>query len=948
MPVPGCARAGPVRRERADRGRPRGPGAPEPDGTRDVLEVLDVEPVCPPELLATAARVAERFFASTGEVLKQRSAGPAAGRRRGAVPHHREAARCPGARAPEGRSSDRLAGGESVRVTDLPGEPASGGRPCGPSRSAASFARRLAPGSAGAASSSPTCPFDARPRSAATALGRSREAGRCSTSSMPSDGRRPPRRSAPGRGHRGRLSRLWSTAGCSFPSSRSATQDSPPDPSADPRAAIHSDRRAGAACDAIAAAIRERRYFPALLQGVTGSGKSEVYLRSIAAALEAGRGAVWLVPEIALTPVFARELRRQFGDRAAVLHSALSERERAAAWDRVRSGSARAVIGPRSAAFAPVVDPGLFVVDEEHDASYKQREAPRYDAREVAAIRAQSRGRGARLRLRHTVGRGVAGRSPRPAHAARSHGARGRPASAARDARGPAPGERDAGRKGRATLLRGRSRCVWRRCSPAGSRRSSCSRGGDTRRSCSAASAATTSGARSAASPAPSTTGGALSSATTAASESPGPSAAPIAAGPCWRRSARAPSASPSGSPSSSRACPHAILDRDTARRRGAEAVVEDVLSGKVRCLIGTQMVAKGHDFPGVTAVGVLSADTLLNFPDFRSAEKTFQLVAQVAGRAGRGDAPGTVHVQTFHPQHPAICSAAAHDLDGFAAQELEFRRAFFYPPFSELAAVLVSSPDRERAEAEAAADRRGRETRGRGAAPLRPRPRAARAPAGPLAFPDSPAGWRPPHACSRPSRRHPRAAAGRRPRRRGRRSAGSDVGVGSRPVDPVRIGIPGRIGPMNETATSRSRSSSSGGASRSCRPFRTTRPTAARSRSCARSSTASRREIYAALTPWQKTLVARHPLRPYTLDYIAGLADGLRRAQRRPEVRGRSRHRGGLRDVPRPSGGRRRPPEGARHEGEDPPQLRHAAARRDSARRCASCSWPRSSAGRS
>jgi primosomal protein N' (replication factor Y) len=110
-------------------------------------------------------------------------------------------------------------------------------------------------------------------------------------------------------------------------------------------------------------------------------------------------------------------------------------------------------------------------------------------------------------------------------------------------------------------------------------------------------------------------------------------------------------------------------------------------------------MVAKGHDFPRVTSVGVLSADTLLNLPDFRSAEKTYQLVSQVAGRSGRGDEPGTVHVQTFHPQHPAIRLAAAHDLHGFARQELEFRRSFFYPPFCELASVLVSSPDRTRAE---------------------------------------------------------------------------------------------------------------------------------------------------------------------------------------------------------------------------------------------------------
>jgi primosomal protein N' (replication factor Y) len=144
------------------------------------------------------------------------------------------------------------------------------------------------------------------------------------------------------------------------------------------------------------------------------------------------------------------------------------------------------------------------------------------------------------------------------------------------------------------------------------------------------------------------------------------------------------------------------VLDRDSARRRGAAAVIEDFQSGRAACLIGTQMVAKGHDFPNVTSVGVLSADTLLHFPDFRSAEKTFQLLAQVAGRAGRGAMPGTVHVQTFHPGHPAITLAARHDAEAFQREELAFRRTFFYPPFCELAAILMSSPRRERAEAAA------------------------------------------------------------------------------------------------------------------------------------------------------------------------------------------------------------------------------------------------------
>ena len=145
------------------------------------------------------------------------------------------------------------------------------------------------------------------------------------------------------------------------------------------------------------------------------------------------------------------------------------------------------------------------------------------------------------------------------------------------------------------------------------------------------------------------------------------------------------------------------VLDRDSARRRGAAAVIEDFQSGRAACLIGTQMVAKGHDFPKVTAVGVLSADTLLHFPDFRSAEKTFQLLAQVAGRAGRGDAPRDRPRPDLSSRPSGDPLAALHDAETFERQELVFRRIFFYPPFSELAAILVSSPRRERAEAAAA-----------------------------------------------------------------------------------------------------------------------------------------------------------------------------------------------------------------------------------------------------
>ena len=408
------------------------------------------------------------------------------------------------------------------------------------------------------------------------------------------------------------------------------------------------------AIDAIAAAIRERRYFPALLQGVTGSGKTEVYLRAIRTALDAGRGAIWLVPEISLTPVFARELRRQFPERAAVLHSALSERERAEAWDRVRAGEALAVIGPRSAAFAPVEDPGLFIVDEEHDTSYKQRESPRYDAREVVALRARENGAALvfgsatpSVEAFHAAERGRVTRLTLPERIA----SRPLPSVTIVDLRRETARPEEKGvplfsrplverlqevfargeqaillqpRRGFAPFLLCRDCGHDFRCSRCSVARTVHERGQRARVSL-------LRGARAAARALPRVR-------------------RRTARGDRRRHRAR-------GRPvrrSSSRVWRSVVLDRDTARRRGAAAVIEEFQSGRASCLIGTQMVAKGHDFPGVTAVGVLSADTLLHFPDFRSAEKTFQLLAQVAGRAGRGDSPGTVHVQTFHPSHPA------------------------------------------------------------------------------------------------------------------------------------------------------------------------------------------------------------------------------------------------------------------------------------------------------
>jgi primosomal protein N' (replication factor Y) len=665
---------------------------------REIVALLDTEPVCPPELLDLARRTAARFFASTGEVLKSALPArlPAAGAIRYRITERGALGRASGA---EAAILAAVSGGESVRAIDLPlakegrAEAVRSLEERGWIRtvSAAPERRRRVETAYEATTEIPEGDRSARPSARGRdvlawlrALGRPatvREA-RVETGAGPAVLKTLARQ--------GLVRAFEQEARGGEKEAQGARL---------PRPAFELTSEQRAAVDAVVAAIRERRYFPALLQGVTGSGKTEVYLRAIAAALEIGRGAIWLVPEIGLTPVFARELDRQFGGRAALLHSALSERERAEAWDRVRRGDARAVIGPRSAVFAPVIDPGILIVDEEHDASYKQRESPRYDARDVAALRAGSskaallfgsatpsveaysaadRGRLTRLTLSARIDSrplpevtivDLRKEIPRPdekgiplfsralVERLREVFSRGEQAILLQPRRGYAPFLlcRECGNDFRCT------RCSVTRTVHARGGKLICHYCGERL-------------------PRPdrcAECGGTILEAIGFGTERVADRFAEIFPGV---------------------AC--AVLDRDTARRRGgAGAVVENVLAGRVSCLIGTQMVAKGHDFPNVTAVGVLSADTLLNFPDFRAAEKTFQLVAQVAGRAGRGDRPGTVHVQTFHPQHPAIRSAARHDVDGFCRQELEFRRAFRYPPFSELASILISSEDRQRAE---------------------------------------------------------------------------------------------------------------------------------------------------------------------------------------------------------------------------------------------------------
>ncbi len=454
----------------------------------------------------------------------------------------------------------------------------------------------------------------------------------------------------------------------------------------------------------IDSALRRREFFPSLLFGVTGSGKTEIYLRAIAAALRDGRGAVWLVPEIALTPVFARSLDQRFGKEAVVLHSALGESRRAEAWQRMRAGSSRIVIGPRSAVFAPIPSIGLFVVDEEHDASYKQDESPRYDARDAAAIRAQAHGAvlvlGSATPSVETVYAAREGRiallelperiERRPLPAVEIVDLKGEPWLP--DEKGIPLFSRALVKRLREVFSRGEQAIILapRRgyapvllCRSCGHdfRCDSCSVPRVVHRRASSLVCHYCGASR----PIPrqcGSCGGAVLEAIGAGTE---------------RVLERFVQLFPSTTV--------AVLDSDTARRKGAAAaVLSSMESGQVQALIGTQMVAKGHHFPGVTAIGVLSADTILNFPDFRASEKTFQLIAQVAGRAGRGDRPGTVHVQTFQPESPALRAAVTHDASGFAAHELEFRKAFFYPPFSELSEVLFESPEAPRAESAARA----------------------------------------------------------------------------------------------------------------------------------------------------------------------------------------------------------------------------------------------------
>ena len=430
----------------------------------------------------------------------------------------------------------------------------------------------------------------------------------------------------------------------------------------------------------IVAALDEGVGEHVLLDGPTGSGKTEVYLQACAAALERGLGTIVLVPEIALAPQTVGRFRQRFGDRVAILHSSLGDAERRDERDRVARGEARIVVGARSAIFAPMRGVGLIVVDEEHDTAYKQESDPRYDARTVAAKRAALEGAvavygSATPRPESWL------RLPRVSLSARIGGSL--PPVRLVDLR------REAGYPLSAPLLE----ALGGSSSAAGAR-SSCSTAAASRLRSTAARAASRAAARSATwrSRCTATT---RSTATTAAAWSRCRSSAPPAARSTSHGSALARSASRR---SSSGSCPSSSGSGSTRTSRPGPGAVRETLerfaAAERGVLVGTQIVAKGHHLPGVELAAVVDADTGLSLPDFRSEERTFQLVTQLAGRSGR-DAPGRVLVQTFQPDATPLRHAVNHDVAGFLAGELERREVLGYPPYRHLVSILVAGPDR-------------------------------------------------------------------------------------------------------------------------------------------------------------------------------------------------------------------------------------------------------------
>jgi primosomal protein N' (replication factor Y) len=461
-------------------------------------------------------------------------------------------------------------------------------------------------------------------------------------------------------------------------------------PAVDPARRLTTEQ--AAAFDRLRTMAESRRFQVALLHGVTGSGKTELYLRLAGAVRDSGRGVLMLVPEIALTPVVVSVFRHAFGDRVAIQHSGLSDGERHDQWQRIRRGDVDVVVGTRSAVFAPLERVGLIVVDEEHDASYKQEESPRYHGRDVAIIRGQRANAlvvlGSATPSMESYHNTVTGRYERVVLERRvldrplasvtvvdmreEYAERGPDVILSR-ALGAAIAARLERREQSLVLLnrRGFATAVFcRQCAgtmdcpncsvslvvhgEGVSRRARCHYCNYTMRV---------------------------------------PAACPHCAGPYLEQ---AGFGTERVEAELRRLCPDARvgrLDRDAIRRKGAlTEILSRFRTGDLDVLVGTQMIAKGHDFPRVTLVGVVSADVGLGLADFRASERTFQLLTQVVGRAGRGDEPGEAIVQTIYPDHYSIQLARRQDYRAFFERELKFRQQMRYPPFQSLVNMVVRS----------------------------------------------------------------------------------------------------------------------------------------------------------------------------------------------------------------------------------------------------------------
>ncbi len=454
------------------------------------------------------------------------------------------------------------------------------------------------------------------------------------------------------------------------------------------------DQQEGA-LKSILKSLTEHRHDVYLLHGITGSGKTEVYLQSIEAALKLGMTTIVLVPEISLTPQAVERFKSRYGGLVAVLHSKLLESERFMEWKRLKEGTAKIVIGVRSAIFAPVKDLGLIVVDEEHEVTYKQEDVPRYNARDVAIMRAKL--------SNATVILGSATPSVESYYSAISKAykllrlterieKRGLPKVQVVDMRQEMLDTRQVKIFSRAlevaiaqVLNRGGQVMLFL------NRRGfstfiNCKRCGyvvqckycsvvltyhfDTKRlNCHYCNY-----------------------------EIPPPQVCPKCKSEYIRYFGIGTQKVES---EVARLFPQANIgrmDTDATTKRGShKRILADFKNGKINILVGTQMIAKGHDFPKVMLVGVISADTALNLPDFRASERTFNLLTQVAGRAGRGLEPGRVIIQTYTPDHYAIEKSINHDYVGFFNEEINYRRELEYPPFVHLVGIKLRGKNEER-----------------------------------------------------------------------------------------------------------------------------------------------------------------------------------------------------------------------------------------------------------